>query len=49
MALAMLRSVCTGEREWVEALESAREALAARLALWDGIHARVLQAAPPSP
>ena len=42
MALAMLRGVCHSERDWVEALESARAALEARLALWDAIHAQVV-------
>ncbi len=44
MALAMLGELCPTEQHWAEATESAVGALEARLALWDGIHARILAA-----
>lgn len=42
MALAMMRQLCRTDDQWREAKEAAHEALEARLALWDGIHARIL-------
>jgi pyrroloquinoline quinone (PQQ) biosynthesis protein C len=41
MALAMLRELCPTTRHWEEATVSAQAALEARLALWDGVHARL--------
>ena len=41
MALQMVRNLCRTPRHWEEALETARFALEARLAFWDGIHARM--------
>jgi len=41
MAMQMIRQVCRSEKEWAEATETACAALEARLALWDGIHARI--------
>jgi hypothetical protein len=48
MALAMMRQLCTTGQQWQEAGNAAYEALEARLALWDGIHARILANAPSS-
>ncbi len=45
MALEMMRQLCTTPTHWAEARESAETALRARLALWDGIHARILEEA----
>ena len=45
MALAMLRELCPSAEHWAEATASATAALEARIALWNGIHARVLAAA----
>ena len=42
MALEMMRQLCTGPEQWEQARESAVAALEARLAFWDGIHARLL-------
>ena len=42
MSMQMIRQLCSTPRHWAEALDSARVALEARLALWDGIHARIL-------
>ena len=44
MAMQMMRQTCVHVEQWDEAAESARQALAARLALWDGIHRRILAA-----
>ena len=44
MALAMLQELCPTGQHWAEATESAVVALEARLAFWDGIHARILAA-----
>jgi hypothetical protein len=41
MALQMMREVCRSEQQWDEAREAAERALRARLALWDGILARI--------
>ena len=41
MALEMMRQLCTGPKQWDEARETAVAALKARLAFWDGIHARM--------
>jgi pyrroloquinoline quinone (PQQ) biosynthesis protein C len=41
MAAAMMRALCPTEKHWGEAAESAIEALEARLALWNGIYARL--------
>ena len=41
MALQMMRQLCTTEEHWREAEESARFALEARLALWNGIYSRI--------
>ena len=40
-ALQMVRNLCRTTRHWEEALETAQFALEARLAFWDGIHARM--------
>ncbi len=42
MAMQMIREVCRSEEQWAEAAETACAALKARLALWDGIHARIV-------
>ena len=42
LALGMMRNLCRTSQQWAEAQESASAALAARVALWDGIEARVL-------
>ncbi len=42
MALRMVRNLCRTPEDWAAALDSARFALEARLAFWDGIHARIL-------
>jgi pyrroloquinoline quinone (PQQ) biosynthesis protein C len=42
MAMEMMRHVCRTDRQWAEAAETACAALEARLALWDGIYARIL-------
>ena len=44
MALEMMRQLCPTPQHWEEAQDAAIEALTARLALWDGIHARILAA-----
>ena len=46
MALEMVRNLCRTPEQWAEALEAARAALEARLALWDGIHARIAASRP---
>ncbi len=45
MAMEMMRQLCPTERHWAEAGDTAYAALKARLALWDGIHARIAGAA----
>jgi len=40
--MQMIRQVCRSEQQWAEAAETACAALEARLALWDGIHARIV-------
>jgi hypothetical protein len=42
MAMQMMRQLCPTSQHWREAAETACSALEARLALWDGITARVL-------
>jgi hypothetical protein len=41
MSMQMIRQLCSTPQHWAEAGDSARAALQARLALWDGIHARI--------
>jgi hypothetical protein len=41
MALQMMHQLCPTPKHWAEALDSAYSALEARIALWDGIHARI--------
>lgn len=43
MALKMMRQLCPTPKEWIEAGDTACAALEARLALWDGIHSRILK------
>ena len=45
MAMQMMRQLCTTPAHWADAAAAARLALEARLALWDGIYARVLSEA----
>ncbi len=45
MALRMVRNLCRTPKQWEEAIDAARCALEARLALWDGIHARIARRA----
>ena len=40
-AVALLESLCMHEADWQTAYHAARQALTARLALWDGIHAAI--------
>ncbi len=42
MAMRMMRGLCTTRRQWDEASEAAVSALEARIALWDGILARIV-------
>ncbi len=45
MAMEMMRQLCPTERHWEEATDTACTALEARLTLWDGIHARIVDTA----
>ncbi len=42
MAMQMMRQLCRTSAQWQAAADSACFALEARLALWDGVHARIL-------
>jgi hypothetical protein len=42
MALAMMRQLCQTPQQWDDATQTAKAALLARLAFWDGIHARIV-------